>query len=65
MSAVLQALLAATALADQIMTMVSRYEAGDMSDEELMNEWKKITSRVGQAEAIMAKARQLRAERGG
>ena len=60
---VLQILLSATTLADQVTSMLNRYGVGDMSDEQLEAEWARLTGRVTHAEAIMDKAKQLRAER--
>ncbi len=59
----LQILLAATTLADQVTIMLDRYGNGDMTDDELAAEWVSVTSRVARAEAIMAKAKQMRASR--
>lgn len=60
-----QIILAATALADQILVMVDRFQRGELSEEELEREWSKITGTVTRAEAIMAKAKELRAARTG
>ena len=63
-SAVGTILLGGAALVEQITTMIDRYSAGEMSDEELVSTWADINSRVAWSEEIMAKAKQLRVERG-
>ena len=57
-------LLGAAALAEQLTTMIDRFASGDMTDEELAQTWADINSRVAWSEEIMAKAKQLRADRG-
>ena len=57
-------LLGAAALVEQLTTMIDRYAAGELSEDELVDVWSDINSRVAWSEQILAKAKQLRAERG-
>ncbi len=57
-------LLGAAALAEQLTTMITRFSNGDMTPEEMEQEWNDINSRVDWSERVMDKAKQRRLERG-